>query len=264
MQGMLKRLAAIASAAMLFATPSFAAEPPAHKDVALILMHGKWGRPPGPLANYFEREGYAVVSPEMPWSGSRLYDAPYRAGLEEVRREVARLRAAGARKVIVGGESFGANGALAYQAVHGDADALIVLAPGHSPGGWYRSGLTREAVDRAAALAAEGRRDERISFTDYNQDRRRQLSVTVDAFLSFFSPSGLGNMNATAKGIRQAVPVLVVNSTNEVRSQGRSFIFDALPTHPRSVYFESAQDHGGAAEGSRDEVRRFVDSVAAD
>lgn len=244
--------------------PSFAAEPPAHKDIALILMHGKWGRPPGPLARYFEREGYTVVSPEMPWSGGRLYGTSYRAGLEEVHREVARLRAAGAKKVIVGGESFGANGALAYQAVHGDADALIVLAPGHMPGGWYRSGLTREAVDRAAAMAREGKRDERTSFTDYNQDRQRPLSTTVDAFLSFFSPSGLANMNASAKGIKQALPVLVVNSSNEVKSQGRSFIFEALPAHPKSVYLESAQDHGGAAEGSRNDAQRFVDSVAAD
>lgn len=264
MSRILKRVVAFVSALFLLATTSFAAEPLAHKDIALILMHGKWGRPPGPLARYFEREGYVVVSPEMPWSGRRLYEIPYRAGLEEVHREVERLRAAGAKKVIVGGESFGANGALAYQAVYGDADALIVLAPGHMPGGWYRSGITRDAVDRAAALAKEGKLDERISFVDHNQVRQRSLSTTVNAFLSFFNPKGLGNMNASAKLITRALPVLVINSANEAKSQGRSFIFDALPAHPMSVYLESAQDHGGAAEGSRNDVQRFVDSVAAD
>lgn len=193
-----------------------------------------------------------------------MYDASYRVGLEEIHREVERLRAAGAKKVIVGGESFGANGALAYQAVYGDADALLVLAPGHMPGSWYRSGLTRDDVDRAGALFAEGKWDERFSFTDSNQERERNLSATVDAYLSFFRPNGLANMSASAKRIKQPVPVLVVNSTNEVKNQGKGYIFDALPPHPRSVYVESALDHGSAAEGARADAQRFLDSIAAD
>jgi len=244
--------------------PAALAAPLAKNEIALILMHGKWGRAPGPLARYFEREGYRVVSPDMPWSERRLYDSSYRAGLEEVHREVARLRAAGAKKVIVGGESFGANGSLAYQAEFGDADALIILAPGHMPGSWYRSGITRDAVDRAGALAREGKRDATFSFTDHNQERQRPLSATVDAYLSFFRPNGLANMSASAKRITQPVPVLVVNSTNEAKSQGRAYIFDALPPHPKSVYVESAQDHGTAAEGARADAQRFVDSIAED
>ncbi len=244
--------------------PAVTAAPLAKNEIALILMHGKWGKTPGPLARYFEREGYRVFSPEMPWSERRLYDTTYRAGLEEVHREVERLRAAGAKKVIVGGESFGANGALAYQAVYGDADALLVLAPGHMPGSWYRSGLTRDAVERAGALATEGNRDQRFSFTDSNQERQRNLSATVDTYLSFFRPNGLANMNVSARGIKQPVPVLVVNSTNEVKTQGRQFIFEALPPHPKSVYIESALDHGNAAEGARTEAQRFIDSIAGD
>lgn len=251
-------------AAWATGVPVVMAAPLAKNEIALILMHGKWGRTPGPLARYFEREGYRVVSPDMPWSGRRLYDASYGAGLEEVHREVERLRAAGAKKVIVGGESFGANGALAYQAVYGDADALLVLAPGHMPGSWYRAGTTRDAVDRAGALAAEGKRDERFSFTDFNQERQRNLSATVDAYLSFFRPGGLANMNVSARQIKQPVPVLVVNSANEVKTQGRRFIFDALPAHPKSVYIESALDHGSAAEGARADVQRFVDAIAAE
>ena len=250
--------------ALVTVFPSVTAAPLAKGEIALILMHGKWGRTPGPLARYFEREGYRVFSPEMPWSGRRLYDVNYRVGLEEVHREVERLRAAGAKKVIVGGESFGANGALAYQAVYGDADALLILAPGHMPGSWYRSGQTRDDVDRASALSKEKKGGERFSFTDFNQERQRNLSPTVDAFLSFFRPNGLANMSASAKRIKQPVPVLVVNSTNEVKNQGKGYIFDALPPHPRSVYIESALDHGSAAEGARADAQRFLDSIAAD
>jgi len=196
----------------------------------------------------------------MPWSGHRYYDVPYRVGLEEIHREVEKLRAAGARMVIVGGESFGANGALAYQAEYGDADALVLLAPGHAPGGWYRSGQTRDDVDRAIALAKEGKTSERFAFMDQN-DSPRRMTATVDSYLSYFAPRGRGNMNVSARRIKRPVATLVVNSSREVQSQGRAFIFDALPPHPRSVYVESPMDHGSAAEGARADVRRFIDSV---
>ena len=71
-------------------------------------------------------------------------------------------------------------------------------------------------------------------------------------------------MSVSARGIKQPLPVLVVNSTNEVKTQGRRFIFEALPPHPKSTYIESAQNHGGAAEGARADVQRFVDSIAED
>ncbi len=253
----------VASAGLLMSTfvPAASAARLTHGDIGLILMHGKWGRTPGPLAPYFEREGYRVSSPEMPWSGRRLYDVEYGAGLDEVHREVATLRAAGAKKVIVGGTSFGANGALAYQAVHGDADALILLAPGHMPGGWYGSGFTRGEVDQAETLSRAGKGDERFSFTDYNQSNSRRLSARADVYLSYFFPRGLGNMKVSAGRLSRPVPVLVVNSANEVKSQGRSFIFEALPLHPKNVYLESSMEHGAAADGARADVQRFIDSV---
>ena len=44
-------------------------------DVAAILMHGKWGSPGArddSLASALQKQGYAVVSPEMPWSRRRI------------------------------------------------------------------------------------------------------------------------------------------------------------------------------------------------
>ena len=251
-----------ASLGMVLAAPpsaAFAARL-AHDEIGLILMHGKWGRAPGPLAPYFEREGYRVVSPEMPWSGRRYYDVPYRVGLAEVHHEVEKLRAAGAKMVFVGGESFGANGALAYQAEYGDADALVLLAPGHAPGGWYRSGETRDDVDRANALAKQGKLNERFTFTDQN-DQPRRMTATVESYLSYFAPRGRGNMNVSAKRIKRPVATLVVNSAREVKVQGRAYIFDALPPHPRSLYVESPMEHGTAAEGARTDVQGFIDSL---
>lgn len=238
-----------------------------NKDIGIVMMHGKWGRPPGPVAGYLEREGYRVVSPEMPWSGGRLYDVPYMEGLTALHAIVRKLRADGTRKVVVGGESFGANGTLAYQSVYGDADALIILAPEHMPGSWYRSGLIKEEVDRALALREEGKGKERYSFTDPNQDKSRRMTATVETYLSYFAPRGRGNVAVTAAKIAadgKAVPVLLVNSTNETRTQGRKLIFDVLPPHPKSVYIESGAGHGEAAERARPDVMRFLESIAQD
>jgi len=252
--------AGAATLATAVASSAFAARL-ANGEIGLILMHGKWGRSPGPLAPYLEREGYRVRSPDMPWGARRLYDAPYRTALEELHHDVVQLRAAGAKKVVVGGESFGANGALAYQAHYGDADALVLLAPGHNPGGWYRSGDTRDDVDRATALAKEGKSAERITFTDINTTPRKMFA-TVDTYLSYFAPRGRANMNVSARRIKVPLPVLLVNSADEARSHGRAYIFDALPPHPRSEYVESPLAHGAAAEGARADVQRFLDVLA--
>jgi len=233
----------------------------AREEVGLVSMHGKWGRPPGPLAQALAREGYRVDSPEMPWSTRRQYDTPYEVALDEIRERVERLRAAGARRIVLIGHSFGANGALAYQAVHGDADALVLLAPGHSPGGWYLTGLTRSDVDRATALAAEGRGNEWLRFDDPNQNATRNLLARVEVYLSYFRPRGLGNMYLTARRIGRPVPTLVVNSSAETASQGRQFVFDGLPPDPQSVYVEVAASHAEAPEAARDEVSRFLDAV---
>jgi hypothetical protein len=50
----------------------------------------------------------------------------------------------------------------------------VLLAPGHNPGGWHRSGDTRDDVDRATALVKEGKSAERITFTDMKRDRSIQ------------------------------------------------------------------------------------------
>jgi esterase/lipase len=77
---MIRPLSAIlAAVALLGATPTFA--PGA--SLGIVLMHGKWGKTSNveQLKRAFERQGDPVETPEMPWSGRRLYDAPYAEAL---------------------------------------------------------------------------------------------------------------------------------------------------------------------------------------
>ena len=98
-------------------SPALAQAPAEGKACAMIVMHGKWGGPQGlaVFANKVESTCH-VVQLEMPWSGRRAYDQPYSMALKEISAQVQTLRGKGYRQVLVGGQSFGTNAALAYMA----------------------------------------------------------------------------------------------------------------------------------------------------
>jgi len=122
----------------LFVYPVFAAP----SEVGVVLMHGKWGSPQSmsALARELESKGYLVSNAEMAWSGRRLYDVDYPTALKEIEQEVQQLRAKGAKRVVVAGQSMGSNAAVAYASSGFDLDGLVVLSPGHFPEGGRGNG----------------------------------------------------------------------------------------------------------------------------
>ena len=221
------------------------AEPP---STAIIALHGKWGRPPGPLAAELQAAGYHVVSPATAWGRDRSYDVDYPKALLEIREEVARLRAQGFAHVVLAGHSLGANAALAYAASHGDVDALMVYAPGHVPEFQFRNGDTATTVQKARALVQAGQGDVHdFEFTDFNSgNRRRQLVVTPTVYLSYYEPEGLANMAVSAKRVRKVIPVFYAGTTQDGITRwgnGAQYVFNQLPPHPQSVYLESRASH---------------------
>ena len=111
----------------------------ASAEVGVVLMHGKWGSPQSmlPLARDLESRSYRVSNAEMAWSGRRLYDVSYPAALKEIEQQIRHLRANGARRVVVAGQSMGANAAVAYASSGFALDGLVILSPGHFPElGW--------------------------------------------------------------------------------------------------------------------------------
>ena len=90
-------------------------------QTGVVLMHGKWGTPLGPtqpLEMAMRAAGFMVIAREMAWSHDRAYDQTLDQVMVEIDREVAELRSDGARTIVVAGQSFGANMALAYAARH--------------------------------------------------------------------------------------------------------------------------------------------------
>ena len=232
----------------------------APQEVGIILMHGKWGVPPGPLAGKFSDDGFRVVSPVMPWSRLKNYDTSYEQEVEDLHSQVQKLREDGAKIVILGGHSFGANSVLAYLSKYQDVDGAMMFAPGHTPELFYESGLSTNAVDEARSLKAQGKAGDSFSFTDYNQDRRRQLTTTVGIYLSYFDPNSLANMPQSASLVTKSIPVLCVMSINE-QALGKDYIYLKLLANPLSVYIESPASHMEAPEASINDATAFVTSI---
>ena len=129
----------------------------------------------------------------MAWSGRRLYNVDYPTALKEIEQEVQQLRAKGAKRVVVAGQSMGSNAAVAYASSGFDLDGLVVLSPGHFPEGGMGKRL-RSSYERAKSMVAANRGADPDSFEDINQGKQRSIKMTAGNYVSYFDPDGLGEL----------------------------------------------------------------------
>lgn len=212
-----------------------------------MLLHGKWDKPPTlvmPLARQLESAGYKVATPAMPWSGLREYDAGYPQALAEIEAAAQSLRDKGAKRIVVAGQSFGGNGALAYAASGRAVDAIAVLSPGHTPErGQFRNAV-EASVDKARTMQAAGQGAEKAWFDDRNQRLSRTVRTTADIYFSYFDPEGLGNMQLTAGKIPNSLPIfMAVGTADSMVGVAEASILRKAPPHEKSKYLVVPADH---------------------
>lgn len=245
---------AIATTVLITAFPASAAE-----KIAIVLMHGKHstnvpGSPVGQLKSKLDDAGFTVVTPEMPWSRSRVYATTVEAAFKEIDRAVARLRDQGYAKIVIAGHSLGANIALSYAAARPGLTALIAIAPGHVPDakGWRK----RFAPDvaKARAMIAAGKGDDFAYFTDLNQGTSSQVNVTAEAYLSFYDPDGMAAMSKTAPRLKPPTRVLwIIEKQNKDRFTGR-VTFSKIPNDVQKQFVVIDSTHMNAPANSADIV----------
>ena len=239
-------------AALLLLPFAASAEAPA---VGVVLMHGKWGTPQGPIQATelaLKGAGAAVISREMPWSDRRAYDAGFDQVMGALEADVARLRAAGARKIVVGGQSFGANMALAYGARHPDLDGVLMLSPGHAPERFGRIPGISESLAKARQLVATGNTGSYVNFQDVNQGRMRQVSAYPAGYLDYFDPAGPAVMPLNAARLSPTTALLVVVGTKDpIFAEGSAYVFDRARRHPYSAFRTLEADHFNTPVESR-------------
>jgi pimeloyl-ACP methyl ester carboxylesterase len=244
---------------MMFFAPTYA------QDCVVVLMHGKWGGPQSPYLRVLAekvRRVCAVELREMPWSRNRNYDETYEASLEKLSDAVREYRAKGYKTVFLGGQSFGANASIAYQAAYGDIDGVIALAPGHSPYEMYQMGMSRSLIEVAKKKIAEGSPEALIDFTDLNQGVRKNISIRADVLHSYFRPDGLGNMGLSASRFKKSVPFIwVIGTQDPLYRAGAAYAYEKAPLNPLSKYLVVDANHATTPEVASDQVFDWINRV---
>ena len=185
----------------------------AESKVGIVVMHGKWGSPDGHTMNFAQamtRAGYMVETPEMPWSGRRLYDTGVDGVVSEIGAAMKSLKDKGATKVCLAGHSMGAAGAILY-AGRVQTDCVIALAPGHNPEGRVLRERAQPDLTKAKEMVAKGEADEKAWFEDYNSgNRTKKVKMSAKVFIEYFDGDGPMNMAHNASRILPGTYVLWV------------------------------------------------------
>ena len=185
--------------------------------LGVLLMHGKQGRPNTPGLNDISSKltgiGARVLVPSMPWEGQGWERISVTVDQVHAMVDgfVGQLRGQGAQRIVVGGQSLGANVALSYAVARQNVAACVMLAPGHSPGYVFRTysdvpGL----LEKAAALVKAGQGNQPFRGTDENQGTKLTLDTTAAAYLSWLNPRGQAAMQAQAPLLPASIPLLMV------------------------------------------------------
>lgn len=245
-----------------------AAQGQALAGYGIVLLHGKGGQPGGNIASLaaaLDSEGAVVLMPKMAWSGSQgrpdKYDVAYEQALAPINAGVEQLKGR-ARKIIVAGQSLGANATFGYAARRGAGLAgIIALAPGHTP---ERAGFRNRFagdVARAKELVASGRGGTPATFADTNQGNAFQVRATPTAYLSFFDPNGPAVIPRNAKTMPTTPLLWVIGRRDRLAEAGRGYAFDLAPKHPKSRYVQIDSDHFNMPTAARREVIAWLQAL---
>jgi len=225
-------------------------------DIGVIFMHGKWGTneassPLGPIFNEIKRADALLETPEMPWSRGCAYDRDATAAMAEIDALVEKLKSRGAQRIVIGGQSMGANFAIAYASRRDGIAGVMAISPGHTPDLQGFQASLKGDVDRAKALIAAGNGDVRGRFNDSNQGQEQQMPATANVYLSWFDPQGLMVMPRNAARLKPETALLwLVGNQDSMAQRGEGYAFARAPANPKSAYklvTGSHVDAGGKA-----------------
>lgn len=263
---MKRRRFSLAAAASLFGLQNGAIAQGADK-IGVLMLHGKnpgSAQDPNFRSVLFrlEREGMVASMPDMPWSRLRYIDGNWDQAMQEVQKHVVALRDKGAKKIVLMGHSMGCPAALSYASRKQDVNALVLFAPGHIPRGYYEFAQlaeVRKSIDLARSLVQASKGDTRERFTDINQGRPLQLTMTANDFLSYFDPNSDADMGVTAAKMPAQIPVMtVIGTADPLFSLARSYFHDKLPPNPRTQFLEVTANHISTPEVAKEQAISWI------
>ncbi len=234
-------------ALLVAALTALAVQPAAAQcTTGVILMHGKGGdfsHSAGlrDISGTLESAGCKTALPSwLPWSRGAWDNVhmTMQQVFEQLDQEAAKLRAKGATRIVIGGQSLGANVALSYAVERGNLAGVFLLAPGHQPGHFYQKDKSiHEAVDKARALKKAGKGSDSFRGPDENQGATLTLSTTVDVYLSWMSPGGPANMIRRAPMLPATTPIFVAVARDDpFFANAERLVYKPAAKNPYSKY----------------------------
>ncbi len=234
--------------------------------IGIVVMHGKLGTPigtggpggapmiGGQLIAALKAAGYLVATPEMCWSRRRGFDKTFPDCLAEINPVVATLKAQGATAIVVSGLSLGGHAAIAYGATHAGLLGIIGFAPADDAARKARRPEIAEALERARALVAAGKGDERQSFTDINTgpqgSYRMALLTTPRIYLSFFDPQ---TGSIADKAAKLTAPLLwVAGNADPSQREAATSDFPRVAPNPHNRFVTVTANHLTTPDVGRD------------
>lgn len=236
----------------------------ADMQTGVILMHGKdsTARPMSPvgrLASYL-RNNFRVATPDMPWVRDNFLNGTLEQAFAELDSVIAKLKAEGATRIVVGGHSMGADAALAYAAEHPGLAGVLMIAPGHRPDIYAPKNVG--TLGQARALVKAGTPDKTVSVFDINTGKRGYRDVRADAALSWFDPDGPMVMQNSARKLAPGTPVLfIIGKEDRFHPIGRELVYDRLPPHPKSAYIVVEGGHKATPVKGRKQIARWLNGL---
>lgn len=244
---------------------------PASERTGVVIVHGKnpasaqsptYARP----KSLYEKEGWLVALPDMPWSAKRYLDGHIDQAMDEIAQQVRQLRNQGAGRMVLIGHSIGVPMTMAYAARGGDVQALVHMAPGHVPKRFYENTSrpeVRDSVERARALVAQGQGDHKDSFADINQGKTLHVKTTAANYLSYFDPTSDAEMSITAPKLPPTLPVFTaLGRQDSFFPTIHAYYLDSLPANPQSQFLAVDGGHLDTFQHAHDAVVQWVHALA--
>ncbi|MGD0238179.1 MAG: alpha/beta fold hydrolase [Syntrophorhabdales bacterium] len=237
----------------------------ADATVGVVLLHGKDGTPGNVsgLADALKKNGFAVTTPEMPYSKYRNFDKAYEETVPEIDKAVAELKKQGARRIFIAGHSLGANVAL-YYGTRVSVDGILAIGPGHTPEVKGYASRVHDSVEQARKMVNEGKGDKIGIFDDYNQGRRDTRKTTARIYLSYADPDGPALMPANAAALKPGIALLwVVVTQDPIYEKGPSYAFDKAPANPNNKYIVVDSNHMNTPNVAAQEIVAWLKAFKA-
>jgi pimeloyl-ACP methyl ester carboxylesterase len=215
--------------------------------------------PVGPVAKALEEAGIAVETPVVSWSKEHYLAKDYEEAMLEIDQAVERLTKLGVTRVVVGGQSMGANAALGFGARRENLAGIMALSPGHVVDTPQMQSHFAADLKRARQMVAEGKGDEPAAFADVNQDVVSRVVMRARIYVSWFDPEGPAVFARNAAALKPGTPLLWLFGENDaMRRRGEEFAYAKAPAHPKSAYVMVPGGHASAAANGSDKIVAWV------